>query len=260
MIISVGDLKVNVQIDGPRDRPAVVLLHSLGTDLSIWDAQAAMLSTEFHVVRFDLRGHGLTGVTKGPYTIGQLADDTLALMDALGIARAHVAGLSIGGLIAQSIAYKAPARVRSLMLVDTALAIPPAEMWRERARLVRTSGMQAIADMVMARWVTPPFLTAPAAVRLRKILLATVPEGYAAAAEAIGQCDLTASSASLRLPTLVMLGEGDVATPLASSEALRDAIPGARLEVIPDAAHIASVENPAAIAKALWDFLRQNPG
>ncbi len=254
MFIVADGLDVHVQIEGPKDAPALLLLHSLGTSLHVWDAQAAALAEHFRVIRPDLRGHGLTAVTNGPYSIAGMARDVLAVLDALGIGRAHVGGLSIGGLIAQSLAAQAPERVLSLILCDTALAIPPAANWHERAALVRGRGIGAIAETVMARWVTPGFQATPGAAGLRAMLLRTDPEGYAAAAEAIAAADLTESTARLRLPALVVVGDADLATPPEAARALAAAI-GGQLAIVANAAHIPTVEQPEAVSAALRDFL-----
>jgi len=255
MFVKAGDLDVHVQVSGPPGAPALLLLHSLGTTGHIWDAQAEALAHGWRVIRPDLRGHGLTTVTPGPYSIEGLARDALAVLDALGVGRAHVAGISIGGLVAQALAAEAPARVRSLMLLDTALAIPPPATWHERATIVRGQGMAPLVEPVAARWVTPAALQAPFTQGLRAMLRRTDPEGYAGAAEAIAAADLTASTRRLRLPTLILVGDGDQSTPISSAEALRDAIPGARLQVIPDAAHIPTVERPEAVTAAMKAFL-----
>ncbi len=255
MFITVQDLNVHVLVEGPPGAEAVLLLHSLGTNLHVWDEQARALARQYRVIRPDMRGHGLTGTTPGPYTIGALARDALGVLDALGIARAHVAGISIGGMIAQSLAAQAPERVRRLMLVDTALAIPPASNWTDRAALVRAQGMEPLVEPVVARWVTAPSLESPAAHGLRAMLRRTDPEGYAGAAEAIAAADLTGGAAGIKAPTLVLVGDGDAATPISSAEALRDAIAGAEMEVLPDAAHIPTVERPEAVTAALLRFL-----
>lgn len=252
--IDVRGVATHLAVEGPPGAPAVLLIHSLGTSLRIWDAQAERLSRSFRVVRFDLRGHGLSEVG-GRCTIEDLADDALAVLDACGLAAAHVAGVSIGGMIAQAIAARAPTRTLSLVLCDTALALPPPEMWRSRAQTVRAEGMAAVADGVLARWVTPAFLASPPGRGLRAQLLRTHPEGYAAAAEALGVADLSRSTPQIRVPTLVVVGEHDPSTPIAAAEALRDAIPGARLVVIPGALHIPMVERPDDVAAALLDFL-----
>jgi len=253
MFVRVGDLDIHVQVSGAG--APLLLLHSLGTNLHIWDAQAEALSRHFRVIRPDLRGHGLTSVTPGPYSMAQFARDALGLLDALGVHKAHVAGISIGGLISQAIAHEAPGRVLSLGLVDTALAIPPAQNWHDRAALVRKEGMTPLVEAVVARWVTEPSFQTPAANGLRAMLRRTDPEGYAGAAEAIAAADLTEQTKKLRIPTLVIVGDGDLATPVSSAEALRDAIPGAALVVLDKAAHIPTVEVPEAVTAAMVAFL-----
>lgn len=255
MFVRVGDIDVHVQIDGPPGAPPLLMLHSLGTTLQVWDPQAETLARSFRVIRPDMRGHGLTGLTQGPYTVEQLAADALGVLDALGVATTHVAGISIGGLIAQAIAARAPERVASLILCDTAMVIPPPESWRDRARIVREQGIQAIADAVMGRWVTAGFQTSPEAAGLRAMLLRTPAEGYAAAGEAIAAADLRGSTAKLTHPTLVLVGDQDQATPVAASEAIRDAIPHSNLEIVAGAAHIPTVEKPLEITDAIARFL-----
>lgn len=255
MFVRTGELVVHVQVSGPRDAPALVMLHSLGTSLHVWDAQADALSADFRVIRPDLRGHGLTTVPPGPYTIAAMAADVLAVLDALDVPRAHVAGLSIGGALAQSFAAQAPGRTRSLTLCDTAMAFPPPSNWRDRATLVRAQGMEPLVQPVLSRWVTDDFLDAPEAEGLRAMLRRTAPEGYAGAAEALAAADLTAATSALRLPALVLVGEHDIATPMASAQALQAAIPGAELIALPGVAHIPTVQRPADVTAAIARFL-----
>src|SRR5512140_2857387 len=253
--VEIRGLATHVAVDGPPGAPAMLLLHSLGTNLHVWDAQVASLARGFRVVRFDLRGHGLTELSAGPFAIEDLADDALAVLDALGIAVAHVGGVSIGGMIAQAVATRAPARVASLILCDTALALPPPEMWRTRAATVRAEGTAAIAEATLARWVTPAYLASPGGRGLRAILLRTHPQGYAAAAEVLATADLTHTTPALRVPALVIVGELDPSTPITAAQALRDAPPRAQLAVIPRAAHIPLVEQPEAVTAAILAFL-----
>jgi 3-oxoadipate enol-lactonase/4-carboxymuconolactone decarboxylase len=255
MFIKVKDLAIHVLIEGPPGAPALVLLHSLGTTSHIWDAQAAELSRSFRVIRPDLRGHGLTTCTPGPYSMALFADDLAALLTELNIQQFHLGGISIGGLIAQSFAAAHPGRVASLMLVDTALAIPPAQSWTDRAAKVRAEGIASIADAVLARWVTPSFMDAPETHGLREMLLRTPAEGYAASAEAIAAADLTATTSTLQIPTLIVVGDQDQATPVAAAQALNAAIAGSSLTIIESAAHIPTVEKPAEVTAALAGFL-----
>jgi 3-oxoadipate enol-lactonase/4-carboxymuconolactone decarboxylase len=256
MFIDVKGLTVHVLQDGPPGAPPLALLHSLGTNAHVWDDQVPELARSFRVIRPDLRGHGLTGCTPGPYSMGLLAADLAGLLDALGIERAHIGGISIGGLVAQAFAAAFGDRARSLILADTALAMPPAQSWTDRAARVRAEGTGAIADTVIARWVTPAFLDAPATAGLRAMLLRTPAEGYAAAAEAIAAADFSASTAALSLPALVIVGDQDQATPFAAAEALHRALTDSKLLVIEGAAHIPTVEKPDEITAAIRNFLQ----
>jgi 3-oxoadipate enol-lactonase/4-carboxymuconolactone decarboxylase len=259
MFLHLNGIPLHVQQSGSKDAPVLLLLHSLGTQAAIWEPVDEALSSRYRILRPDFRGHGLSGVTPGPYTVDGLAEDMLALLDAVGVDAAHVAGISLGGLVAQAMACQAPARVRSLALIDTALALPPAQMWLDRAALVRRDGIEPLVEPVVARWVTEAALASLGAQALRSMLRQTDPEGYAAAAEAVGAADFTQRVSALSVPTLVLVGDGDLATPPTSAEALRDAIPGARIEVIPDAAHIPTMEQPEQVVAALRQFLAALP-
>jgi 3-oxoadipate enol-lactonase/4-carboxymuconolactone decarboxylase len=258
--IEIHGRALHVAVDGPPGAPALLLLHSLGSNLHIWDAQATALARGHRVVRFDIRGHGLSEVGAGPCTIDDFARDALAVLDALAITAAHVAGVSIGGMIAQAIAARAPDRVTSLILVDTALAIPPPQMWIDRAATVRAEGIAAVADASLARWVSAEYLASPAGRGVRQMMLRTTTEGYAQAAEALARADLTARTQQLRVPTLVLVGEHDPSTPVAASEALRDAIPGAQLVVIPGALHVPMLDHADATTAAIRAVLGARAG
>jgi 3-oxoadipate enol-lactonase / 4-carboxymuconolactone decarboxylase len=166
-----------------------------------------------------------------------------------------VGGISIGGMIAQAVAARAPQRVASLILCDTALSLPPPDMWRTRAATVRAEGVAAIADATLARWATPAYLASPAGRGLRAMLLRTDPQGYAAAAEVLATADLSHTTPKITVPALVIVGELDPSTPIAAAEALRTALPDAQLAVIPRAAHIPLVEQPEAVTAAIHTFL-----
>ena len=255
MFISANGITIHLRLDGPPGGTPLVMLHSLGTTSAIWDAQAAALACGFRVIRPDLRGHGLTACTPGPYSMDLFADDLAAVLDGLKIHQAHIAGISIGGMIAQAFAAKFAGRAASLILVDTAMIIPPPESWTLRAATVRGEGYAPLVDAVMARWVTPGFASTPAAEGLKAQLLRTPAEGYAAAAEAIAAADLTASTSALHVPALVVVGEHDAATPVADAQALHRAIAGSSLVIVPGGAHIPTVEKPAEITAAIADFL-----
>ena len=250
MFLDAGGRVTHVRVDGPAAAVPLLLLHSLGTSIEVWDAQAQALAGSFRVIRLDFRGHGLTAPADGPYSIDDLAVDVLAVLDALHVGPAHVAGLSLGGMVAQAVAHRAPDRVLSLLLVDTAMAILPAQGWIDRAALVRAQGLGAIADAVMARWITPAFLGHPSAYGLRTMLMRTSPEAYALAAEAIGRADLTSQTSMLQVPAIVIVGALDEATPVASAQALATALQ-ASIIVLPGVAHIPTIEAPDAVTAAM---------
>ena len=255
MVPHISTHPIAIHDTGSADGPVILLLHSLGTSASVWEPiLPALVAAGFRVVRPDMRGHGHTAATPGPYTVDGLAHDALSVLQQLDIRRAAVVGLSIGGLIAQQLAHLAPDRVAALVLMDTALAIPPATLWRERADTVRAQGMDAVVESVLTRWLTPaaPAHTVEA---MRHLIRSTDLEGYASCCEAIAAADLRSQTGALSVPTLVIVGAEDPSTPIASAEALRDTIAGARLEIIPNASHIPTAEQPAAIAGALLRFL-----
>jgi 3-oxoadipate enol-lactonase/4-carboxymuconolactone decarboxylase len=240
---------------GPDDAPVVVFSNSLGTTLEMWDAQARALAGRYRVLRYDTRGHGRSPVLDEPVTIDGLADDLSGLLDGLGIARAHVVGLSMGGMTAQALAVRRPDLVHGLVLMATSAYLP--QGWAERAALVREQGMGAIVDSVMARWFTPQFYrTSPApVVALRERFLRIDPRGYAVCCGAIGAMDLRASNAAITAPTLIIAGADDPSTPPAMSEDLRSRIKDAELIVVPRAAHILAVERADLVNRHLGSFL-----
>ena len=254
MFVELNDFVAHVQTDGPAGGGAVLLLHSLGTNLHVWDPQAAALSRAGHrVIRPDLRGHGLSEAPAGPYTMDLLARDALGLLDELGVRQAHVCGVSIGGRIAMEMAALAPDRVRSLALCDTALEFPPPDTWQQRMDAVARGGMAAVADAVMERWVLDQSL--PSSRALRRMLLRTDPAGYSGCAAALR--DTRGADVLGRVTCLatVVVGDKDVSTPPAAAQAVRDAIPGSQFVTIADAAHIPTFEREAAVTRALLEHM-----
>jgi 3-oxoadipate enol-lactonase len=229
------------------DDGAVPLLlgGSLGTTLLMWDPQVGPLAARRRVIRFDHRGHGGSPVPAGPYTIADLGGDVVALLDRLGIARASYCGLSIGGMVGMWLAAHAPERIDRLVLISTAPWLPPASAWTERAAAVRAAGTPAVvADAVVGRWFTPGFAArSPGVVeRYRAMIAATDAEGYASCCEAVGALDVRPALPAIGAPTLVIGGADDPSTPPEHARAIASAIPGARLEILDPAAHLASVE------------------
>ena len=241
---------------GPAAAPAVMLSHSHFSDHRMWRPQIDALAEHYRVVAYDTRGHGASGVPKGPYSLDDLASDALELMDALGLDGVHFVGLSMGGMIGMTLALKAPERVRSLLLCDTAAEMP-AGVWDERVATARADGVEPLLEPTMARWFTPEFReSAPETVAwIRRIASGTASAGYLGCAEAIKAMRLVPRLGDIRLPTRVIVGAQDPATPVAAAEVLADGIPGAELVVIDGAAHLANLEQPAAFSEAMLAFL-----
>lgn len=255
--VRTGDIVAHYELGGRADGPVVLFANSLGTNFHVWDAQAAALAERYRVLRYDMRGHGLTDCPAGPYTIAQLGDDARALLDALKIDSAHVVGLSIGGLVAQRLAAAAPSRVRSLVLCDTANVIGPPSRWDDRIDAVSKGGLISIVDAVLKGWFTSGFLAAqPDLARGASNMIARTPlAGYIGCCHALRGADLREDDARIVCPTLVVVGDQDASTPPALARELCAAIKGARLEVIASAAHIPSIEQPDALNRLLLGFL-----
>lgn len=242
---------------GRRDGPAVVFANSLGTDLRLWDALVPLLGAGCRVIRHDKRGHGLSDLG-GTAGIADLAQDAIALIEALALRPVVFVGLSIGGLIAQQVAAIRPDLVRALVLSNTAARIGTPETWNARIAAVEAGGLDCIADQVMDRGFAPDFRTSPEVRPWRNMLTRTPVAGYTAACAAIAAADLTAQTAALRLPTLVIAGEADGATPPDLVQATAALIPGATFHVIPGAGHLPPVETPVAFAAILTPFLKEH--
>jgi 3-oxoadipate enol-lactonase len=244
-------------VDGPADAPVVVLSNSLGSTLAMWDPQVRELSKRFRVVRYDLRGHGASPVPPGPYEIEDLGHDMVTLLDHLEVDRAHVCGLSLGGMVAMWVGANAPDRVDRLVLCCTSAKLGPPERWAKRAAIVRRQGTAAVADAVVGRWFTRAFAPRhPELVAaMRAMIASTPPEGYAACCQAIERMDLESSLPSMAAPTLVVVAAEDPSIPPDHGRRIAAAIPGARLAIVEDAAHLANVERPDEITRLMLDHL-----
>ena len=253
------------EVSGPRsaDIPVLVLLGSLGSDRSMWDAQVRDLSRDHTVVAVDHRGHGDSEVVPGPCTIADLSADVLALLDSLGVDRFHVAGLSLGGAVAQWLAVHEPTRVLSVALLCTAAKFGESANWADRAAAVREGGTAAVADAVVARWITAPRAEAePDLVAgLRAMVLATPDEGYASCCDALAGWDNRAELGRISCPTLVLAGDEDPSTPPEVLREIADGVPGADFVVVSPAAHVPTVEIPEHVNEVLRRHLEavRNP-
>jgi 3-oxoadipate enol-lactonase len=244
---------------GPEGTPVVVLSNSLGTTQELWERQLAALAEHFRIVTYDHPGHGSSPLPERPSKVESLAKGLLALLDELGVDRVSVCGVSLGGMVGMALALAAPERIECLVLASTSAYLGPPEGWAERARIVRTEGMEAIADVVVGRWFTPGLAREePETVaRFRAMLNATPPEGYARCCEAVGAWDARERISAIAVPVLVVAGADDPATPVEHAELIASRIPGARLQVLERAAHLANVERAEAFTSAVLEHLGQ---
>jgi 3-oxoadipate enol-lactonase len=238
---------------------AVVLAHAIGCDHRMWDDLRARLAPRYRVLAVDLRGHGASPVPRRPYALADLADDARALLDRLGIARANWVGLSMGGMVGQAFALQHPSRLEKLVIANSTSSYGPEgrSMWAARAKLVQEGGLAAIRDMVASRYFSEDFRRENAAQvnAMMGRFLETPAEGYLGCCDAIGELDFSAALGRIHAPTLVIAGGADAGTPPSMSQAIAAAIPGARLAVIPGAAHLSSAEKPEEFARLVLDFL-----
>jgi len=250
---------LHYRLAGPAGAPVLALVNSLGTDARIWDGVIARLSPRYRILSYDKRGHGLSDAPPGDYALDQHVEDLLGLLDHLGISRLALAGVSIGGLIAQGLALRAPERLAALVLCDTAPKLGDAAGWNARIDTVRREGLGAIADMVMERWFSPGFQQqrADELAGWRNLFLRSDPLGYAATCATLRDTDLTAEIRGIATPTLVVAGEADRSTPVALVRACAAAISGARFEILPDTGHIPSIERPDELAALMDGFLKE---
>jgi 3-oxoadipate enol-lactonase len=243
---------------GLADAPVVAFANSLGTDFRIWDDVVSRLPAGVGVLRYDMRGHGLTALSDGPVSIEDLADDFLALLDALSLTTVHMVGLSVGGMVAQSVAARAPSRVSGLVLCDTAHKIGSPEVWDPRIEAVKVGGLSSIAQAVLTRWFDPGFKERCPELYdgAWEMLTRTPDQGYIDICAAIRDADLTDSTARIAAQTLCLCGSADLATPPELVNAMADLMPNARYEVIDQAGHLPCLEHPEIVAQKITDFLK----
>jgi 3-oxoadipate enol-lactonase len=259
MKIKVNGIDMYCELTGKENAEVVMLSHSLASSLVMWQPQMDVLSRHFRVLAYDTRGHGGSEATPPPYTLSQLGEDAAALLDALRIDKVHWVGLSMGGMIGQSVVLDYPERLHSLSLCDTAAVVPKDAdpIWQERIDLVRKEGMAPTVQPTLERWFTPPFiaLNPPMVDMIRQQILATRVDGYVGCSEAIRRLDHLDRLHEIRVPTLIMVGEDDPGTPVEASRAMHDRIPQSRLVIIPSAAHLSNIEQADVFNRSLMAFL-----
>ena len=259
MKIKANGIQMNYELSGKEDAEVVVLGHSLASSLVMWQPQMEELNRHHRVLCYDTRGHGGTDAPVPPYTLEQLGEDAVALLDALGIDTVHWVGLSMGGMIGQCIALNHPGRFKSLSLCDTAAVIPAEAdpVWQERIDLVRREGMAPSVQSTLERWFTPPYLglNPPVVDVIRRLISATPVDGYIGCSEAIRHLDYLDRLSEIKVPTLIMVGEDDPGTPVEASRVMHDRIPNSTLTVLPSAAHLSNIEQTERFNHALMKFL-----
>jgi 3-oxoadipate enol-lactonase len=259
MKITANGISMNYQLDGPANAPAVTLSHSLATNLSMWDPQIPALTSRYRVLRYDTRGHGGTDAPEGPYSLDQLAEDVRALLTALGIARTHFIGLSMGGMIGQNLGLQHPQILHSLVLSDTSSRVPAEAkpMWEERIAVARAQGMDPHVEPTVSRWFTASFRQKRPRVidPVRAMIRATNPQGYIGCSQAIMALNLTDRLQAISVPTLIIVGEDDAGTPVAASRTIHEKIQGSELVILKSASHLSNMEQPEAFNQAVTAFL-----
>jgi 3-oxoadipate enol-lactonase len=257
-MINADGCLLNVSVEGRDGGPTLMLSNSLGCSLQLWEPQMAALTRLFRVIRYDRRGQGKSGVPPGPYSMERFGRDVLAILDDLNIEKVHWCGLSMGGMVGQWLGAHAPQRFDRIILSNTSCYYPDPTAWLDRIKAVKQAGVAAVADSVIAAWLTADFREREPQItaNLKAMLIASPVVGYLACCEALSTLDQRELLPRIKSPTLVIAGRHDVATPVAASELIRSRIPGAALTIL-DAAHVSNVEQPHAFTDAVVGFLTQ---
>ena len=245
------------RFDGPEKGRVVLMSNSLMSNYTMWDWTIPALIDRYRVLRYDTRGHGQSGTTPAPYSIPQLADDAVALLDALGIAKVHFIGLSMGGMIGQQLGARYPDRVHSLSLCDTASEMPPRSLWEDRLVTAREQGIPGLVGGTIQRWFTAPFVKrAPQDIeKVRRMILGTGVEGYVGCASAVRDMSQTTMLLKIKTPTLVLTGRQDPACTVDQTTVLNRMIDGSQMAVLEDAAHLSNIEQPEAFNRTVRTFI-----
>jgi len=257
MKASVNGIEINYELSGNDGTPWLVLSHSLACSVRMWDPQVEAFQSRFRILNYDMRGHGASSAPQGPYTLDMLADDVLGLLAFLRIKQASYCGLSIGGMIGQTLALKAPGSFTKMVLADTTHTQPPEALkqWEERIAIAKSKGMAGLVDGTMERWFTEPYRkrNSPEFQKIRDLVLKTPVAGFVGCGQAIMKLNTTARLKDIKLPVLAITGEQDGAAP--GTKYIGEHVPGAKYVGIPQAAHIANIEQPEAFNRALREFL-----
>lgn len=260
MIVTINNIEFHVEFDGPEDAPVVILSHSLATNLKAWDRTVPALSKDFRVLRYSMRGHGKTSAPERPYSLSGLASDIAAIMDHFNIAKAHLVGLSIGGMIAQTFAIEHAERLNKLVVSSSLCELPDGgeALWAERIRDAEKAGVEALVEPTIDRWFVDETKSSdPELLDFTRSLIREMDlEGYLGCCHGISKLALKERLPQVKAETLVIVGEGDMGTPVAASEVIAGGIPGAKFTVIEQASHQVALEQPDAFNSAILSFLK----
>ncbi|ASJ73201.1 3-oxoadipate enol-lactonase [Granulosicoccus antarcticus] len=257
-VLKANGIAMHWREDGNPDGMPVIFANSLGTDLRMWDELLPLLPKEYRYLRYDVRGHGLTQASDGPYSMELLTADAGALIDELQVGPVIFVGLSIGGMIGQGLAASRPDLVKALVLSNTAARMGTAEMWDARIAQIMQGGIEGSADAILDRWFGAEFRESPQISAWRAMLTRTPQAGYLGCCAALADADLSASTGTLRLPTLGIAGSEDGASPPDLVAATCKLIEGAACHVISGAGHLPCVEKPCDYAAILSPFLKEH--
>jgi len=251
-----NDAQINYQTFGDASKPALVFSNSLGTKYSMWQPQIEHFQQDYYVICYDTRGHGASSAPQGPYSLEQLGQDVVSLLDHLNIAKAAFCGISMGGLTGQWLAIHKPERFNHVIVCNTAAKIGQEQAWQDRAALVREQGLAPIAATAASRWFTDPFIQSNPAVvaELSNDLGAGSPEGYANCCEALAKADVREQLSSIQIPVLIIAGQQDPVTTVADGQFMQQRIANSKLFEI-NASHISNIEQPEAFNQAVQTFL-----
>lgn len=260
MFVSANGIQVHTIIDGPEGAPWITLVTGIANDVTMWDSQVSALAPRYRVLRYDLRGHGRTAATPGSYSIASLGQDLVGLWDALGVRKSHLVGLGLGGSISLGVALDHPDRLLSLAPCCCRARMTPefAVMWHKLFNTVEAGGIETILEQTAQRWFSDAFKAAHPQVleSVRAMIRATSREGYLGVVSAFLNLDLEDRIDRIQAPTLFIGGAEDrIGGPATVMQGLADKVAGTRFAAVPDAAHIANVQNPRAFNQILLSFL-----
>jgi 3-oxoadipate enol-lactonase len=255
--VPVPQCSLAARVDGPTDKPWLVLSNSLGADNSMWDAQMPALTARYRVLRYDVRGHGASELSTSPIRMDTLVADVVALMNYFDIGRTAFLGLSLGGMTGLGVALDHPQRLTHLICCAARADAPPdyVRTWCERITAIKTGGIDAVAPGILDRWLSPATRTSRPDVEaaISAMIRRTPAAGYIGCAEALKSLDYLGRLASMTVPTLYVAGEGDVSAPPSAMRRMADRTPGAQMRVVTGAAHLINCDNPTGFARAIGD-------